>query len=151
MINSIQDYLNRASLTESKTKSLDSLRASTTNAEFRNQLESAINEKISGKVASSEITRPVNIKEEIKADPYRKKIFDASVEFESIFVNMMLKEMRKSVGKSGLISGGHAEEIFEDLLYDEYSKEISKNSSLGIAEQVYESLTRNLPLVDKKA
>jgi flagellar protein FlgJ len=150
-MNTIQDYMNRASLNDSRIKSLDSFRMpDKSNTEFRNILDEELQEKVTGKVSSSQVVKPINIKEEITADPYRKKVFDASVEFESIFVNMMLKEMRKTVPKNGLITGGHAEEIFEDLLYDEYAKEISKNSSLGIAEQIYESLTRSLPTIDKK-
>ncbi|TGM96702.1 rod-binding protein, partial [Leptospira dzoumogneensis] len=68
---------------------------------------------------------------------------------ESIFVKMMLKEMKSTVHKSGLIDGGYAEEIFEDMLYDEYSKNLSANSSLGLAEQIYQSLSSNLPPISK--
>ena len=63
---------------------------------------------------------------------------------------MMLSQMKKSVEKSGMIDGGHAEEIFEDMLYDEYAKNISKNESLGIAEEIYKSLSKSLPKVDLK-
>ena len=62
----------------------------------------------------------------------------------------MLSQMKKSVEKSGMIDGGHAEEIFEDMLYDEYAKNISKNESLGIAEEIYKSLSKSLPKVDLK-
>jgi len=44
-----------------------------------------------------------------------------------------------------MIHGGYAEDIFEDMLYDEYAKEISKNESLGIAEQIYSSMAKSLP------
>jgi len=58
-------------------------------------------------------------------------------EFESIFVNLMLKEMRKTVDKSGILDGGQAEDIFQDMLYDEYAKDMTKSARFGLADQVY--------------
>jgi peptidoglycan hydrolase FlgJ len=115
------------------------------NKSFEEVLKAQQIEKTQGTVSSADLVFPKNIKQEVAQDPYRKKLYDASVEFESIFVKMMLKEMKTSIHKSNLISGGHAEEIFEDMLYDEYAKNISKNDSVGIAEQVYSSLSSNLP------
>ena len=70
------------------------------------------------------------------------KLYEQCREFESIFVNMMLKEMRGTVEKSGLIDGGQAEEIFSDMLYDEYAKGMSTNAGFGLADSVYLELTR---------
>ena len=58
-------------------------------------------------------------------------------EFESIFVKTMLKTMKQSVQKSGLVDGGMAEDIFQDMLYDEYALSMSRNASFGIADQIY--------------
>jgi len=62
-------------------------------------------------------------------------------EFESIFVNMMVKEMRDTVGKGDLMNGGQAEEIFSDMLYDEYSKGMTKASNFGLADSIYRQLS----------
>ncbi|EKO76807.1 MULTISPECIES: rod-binding protein [unclassified Leptospira] len=151
-IDFIQDYTNRLNLVEKpEIKSLLDIENSNKekrNVSFPELLREEFNEKLSGKISSSEIRLPHNIKEEIAADPYRKKLYSVSVEVESIFVKMMLSEMKKTVGKSGLIDGGHAEEIFEDMLYDEYSKNLSSNSSLGLAEQIYQSYSSKLAPVD---
>jgi len=50
---------------------------------------------------------------------------------------MMLKTMRDSVQKSGLVDGGMAEDVFKDMLYDEYALSMSRNASFGIADQIY--------------
>ena len=146
--------LNRLNLGENSIQNIqrmnDSLKTSKSNSTFEEALQKEVNESIQGRVSTSSIRLPQNIKAEVAADPYRKKLFDASVEFESIFVKMMLSQMKKSVEKSGLIDGGHAEEIFEDMLYDEYAKNISKTESLGIAEEIYKSLSKSLPKVDLK-
>ncbi|EQA73089.1 rod binding protein [Leptospira noguchii serovar Panama str. CZ214] len=151
MIDSIKDYSNKLNLIEKpEVKSLLNLeKKGKSKFTFPEILQEEFNEKLSGKVSSSEIKLPHNIQDEIAADPYRKKLYSASVEFESIFVKMMLNEMKKTVEKSGLIDGGYAEEIFEDMLYDEYSKNLSSNSSLGLAEQIYQSLSSNLPPYQK--
>ncbi|WP_017851099.1 rod-binding protein [Leptospira interrogans serovar Szwajizak] len=145
MIDSIKDYSNKLNLIEKpEVKSLLNLEKQHKNkSTFPEVLREEFNEKLTGKVSSSEIKLPHNIQEEIAADPYRKKLYSVSVEFESIFVKMMLTEMKKTVNKSGLIDGGYAEEIFEDMLYDEYSKNLSSNSSLGLAEQIYQYLSFN--------
>ncbi|HMV78027.1 MAG TPA: rod-binding protein [Leptospiraceae bacterium] len=148
-MNIIQDYMNRLNLTDSRLKKAENLGKTQdeNGSSFQKTLNSVLPEKMEGKISSSMIKVPNNIKEETSKDPYRKKLFDASVEFESIFVKLMLKEMKNSVHKEGLIHGGHAEEIFEDMLYDEYAKNISQNESLGLAEEIYNTLSRNLPPV----
>jgi flagellar protein FlgJ len=54
----------------------------------------------------------------------------------------MLKAMRKTVQKNEMFHGGRAEEIFEDMLYDEYSLRLSRTSNLGIAQTMYDQLSR---------
>ncbi len=63
-------------------------------------------------------------------------------DFESIFVKMMVKEMRSSIDKSGLVSGGWAEDIFQDMLDDNYSQTIAKSAGLGVADQLYKQLSK---------
>jgi Rod binding domain-containing protein len=71
----------------------------------------------------------------------KSKLYEQCQEFESIFVKMMLKEMRNSVDKSdSLLSGGWAEDIYSDMLDDEYSKSIAKKAGFGLADQLYKQL-----------
>lgn len=145
----IQDYINRANLSDTK---LDRMKNSLSTESKNNRdtgFQQHLDDALQGKVAGSEIRTPTNIKDEIRKDPYRKKLFDASVEFESMFVKLMLSQMRKSIEKQNMISGGYAEEIFEDMLYDEYAKNISKNESLGIAEQIYNTMSKSLPPIQE--
>lgn len=66
-------------------------------------------------------------------------------DFQSIFVKQMLDSMRKTVNKEGLMSGGHAEEIFEDMLYDEYAEQISNTADLGLDDIMYQQLSQQKP------
>ncbi|MGE8719703.1 rod-binding protein [Leptospira terpstrae] len=154
-IHKIQDYSGR--LSRSQDESILNRMKSYSNdlekpkkqgqSDFQNLLET--HEELMGKVSSSSLRVPQNIREEIKEDPYRKKLYDASVEFESVFVKMMLKEMKNTIHKEKMIDGGYAEEIFEDMLYDEYAKNISQNESMGLAEEIYKQMSASLPPVNK--
>lgn len=59
-------------------------------------------------------------------------------EFESIFLAMMFKEMKKTVPDNGLIEASSGRKIFEDMHIDELSKEIANGDGLGIAEMLYQ-------------
>jgi peptidoglycan hydrolase FlgJ len=62
--------------------------------------------------------------------------------FEAIFVEQMLKSMRKNVQKSEFLHGGFAENVFEDMLYGEYAQKMSESGSFGFGKMLYESLSR---------
>ena len=73
----------------------------------------------------------------------KSKLYEQCQEFESIFLKMMLSEMQKTVDKSdSLISGGWAEEIYQDQLDDEYSKSMAKTANFGLADQLYRQLSK---------
>ncbi len=69
-----------------------------------------------------------------------KKLESACNDFESIFVLQMMKEMRKTVHKTGLTDGGMAEEIFQDML----DQERSKTATLGLGSLLFQQLSRGI-------
>ena len=73
-----------------------------------------------------------------------KKLYQACVDFESIFVKQMLDSMRSTVPKGGLFDGGMSREIFEDRLYDSYAEKISATAGLGLAKQMFEQIKETL-------
>ena len=83
-----------------------------------------------------------NIVSKYDKDFEKKRLRQVSEDFEALMINQMLKEMRKTVDKSGLIDGGMAEQIFEDMLYDEYAKEFSKTKTFGLADIIYNQMEK---------
>lgn len=67
-----------------------------------------------------------------------KELMDTLREFEGIFLHMMLKEMRKTVGDGGLIEKSQGSKIFEEMHIEELSKEMSKGEGMGIAKMMYD-------------
>jgi flagellar protein FlgJ len=66
-----------------------------------------------------------------------QKLQQVATEFESLFVKQMLDSMRDTLSKEDdLLSGGFAEEVFEDMLYEEYARMMAATGSLGIADLI---------------
>lgn len=77
-------------------------------------------------------------------DHERSRLKSAAEQMESIFVKKMFDAMRSSVHKEKFIDGGMAENIFEDMLYDEYAATMSKTKSIGIADMIVKQMDRYL-------
>lgn len=74
-----------------------------------------------------------------------KKIKEVSQEFESLFIEMMFKEMRKTINnKSTTEKESPGKEIFDDMLYTEYAKNTSKIGGFGLAKMIENSLNPQL-------
>lgn len=68
------------------------------------------------------------------------KINSASSEMESLFIQNMFKEMRASVPKGGMTSGGRAEEMFTEMLDAELAKAFSTSGGIGLSTMVRKQL-----------
>jgi peptidoglycan hydrolase FlgJ len=66
-------------------------------------------------------------------------------EFETLFVGMMLKSMRETVGKDKLTDGGHGEEIYRSLLDQEYAKSMTENGGVGLSAMLERQLVKPTP------
>ena len=62
--------------------------------------------------------------------------------FESYFLQIMFREMRKTdMRAGGIFAKSSAEEIFEDMLYEEYSKTAASHGGIGLADLLYHQLS----------
>jgi flagellar protein FlgJ len=71
-----------------------------------------------------------------------RELRKAANEFEAIFFEQLMKAMRRTVEKTGLISGGRAEEIFQGMLDEKYSEMMAQKDTLGISDLIYNELKR---------
>jgi flagellar protein FlgJ len=69
------------------------------------------------------------------------KLYEQCLELETFLVKTLISSMRSTVQKSGLIDEGFAGKMYEDMLYDEYAKDFTRNANFGLAEQAYLELT----------
>lgn len=68
------------------------------------------------------------------------ELMDVCKDFESYFVEMVMKEMKKTVHSS---EENEYTEYFGDTLYQEYAKNITDSGSIGLAQTLYDSMKRN--------
>ena len=73
-----------------------------------------------------------------------KKLKETCQEFESLFVSMMMKEMRKTVPDGGLLSSSFATDTYQDMFDEEISKAASKGNGIGIADAMYRQISAKL-------
>ena len=69
------------------------------------------------------------------------KLYEACRDFESMYVNMMLKEMRKTVPKEGFIPQSFEQNMFTSMFDEEVSKEVAHQGKLGLAEMLFKQLS----------
>ena len=65
-------------------------------------------------------------------------------QFESLFLNIMLKEMRKTVGRSGLL-GSDAMETYEQMFDQQIALGMSKAGGIGLAPFIEQQLNKTVP------
>ncbi len=70
-----------------------------------------------------------------------RELRQATQKFEAIFISMLLESMRKAVPRSGFLSGGFQEEVFQTMLDNSIAENMAtRGSGMGIAEMLYDSL-----------
>ncbi len=71
----------------------------------------------------------------------KERLKKACLELESVFWNQLLKAMRNTIQHGGFIGKGPGEELFMELLDQEYSAMIPSAQKNGLAEQLYRQLS----------
>ena len=100
--------------------------------------------KVTENISSDSISRIPSreaVLKEVAADPGKKKLYEASREFEAFFVEKVFREMKKNTGKSDFLDTGMAGEVFEDMLLTERVRAMNEQARFGLAEQMYTQLT----------
>ena len=71
-----------------------------------------------------------------------KELKEACVQFESYFLNMMFKSMRKTViSGEGIFQKSNAESIFQEMLDQEMTKKMANQGGIGLADMMYKQLS----------
>ena len=65
-------------------------------------------------------------------------------EFEGIFLEMMYKQMKAAVPKSGLIQSSAAQEIFESMLDEKLMEKAAGSGGAGLGDMLYKQLAARL-------
>ena len=71
------------------------------------------------------------------------ELMNACKEFEAYFLGVMFKQMRSSVSVgSTAIQKSQTENVFQEMLDEEYAKDAADKGSLGLANFMYKQMKR---------
>ncbi|MBT3197667.1 MAG: hypothetical protein HN842_09320 [Gammaproteobacteria bacterium] len=98
-------------------------------------INTATTANLQGQVSSTDDIRHLANRDENAA------LKEATKQFEALFVQMMLKSMRSTVGETDLFSSS-ATKTFEELQDSEFSKQIASIGGLGLTDQMVGSVMR---------
>lgn len=70
----------------------------------------------------------------------RGAIRKVAEEFESVFIGQMLGHMFSGIKTDDMFGGGPGEDIYRDLLIDEYGKQMSRSGGIGLADSIERQL-----------
>ena len=66
------------------------------------------------------------------------ELYQQALKLESYFVKIMLDSMRSTLGKNSLTGkDSFAGKMYDDMMYEELSRTMTKNAGLGLADQIY--------------
>ncbi|MDE4542789.1 rod-binding protein [Thermoanaerobacterium sp. R66] len=74
----------------------------------------------------------------------KQKLKEACIDLEAVFVNQMLTEMRNTIPKDPLTGDDFATDVFTTMMYDNYAKSIAQNSGIGLADEMYNQLSKKI-------
>lgn len=109
---------------------------------------SQINSQLSGFINSSakDIAKQDSFKnalEKAMEEKDEKELKKACQEFEGYYLQQLFKEMRRTVPEGTLLEKSQGREIFEDMLYEEYAKDIAQGKGVGLSDLLYKQLSKN--------
>ncbi len=72
----------------------------------------------------------------------KSELYKVSQDFEALFIKQMLDVMRKTLHKEDdLLGGGLGQDVYEDMLYDQYAKKMAATAQFGLADMIYRQMS----------
>ncbi len=80
-------------------------------------------------------------------DDKRTQLTRATQEFESVFIGLLLKQMRKSMaGQNAMFGNSQEAKLYQDMADDASAQQMSKVGTFGLSKVMFESMKHVLPV-----
>lgn len=66
----------------------------------------------------------------------------AAADFETFFLTQVIGHMFAGVRTDGMFGGGHGEDVFRPMLFQEYANAISQQGGIGLADTVMREMLK---------
>ncbi len=74
----------------------------------------------------------------------QEQLKESCKDFESVLLNYMIAQMRKTVPETGFLNSSMGSKIFTDMMFEEIAMTIAKSGGIGLGDMLYESLSGQL-------
>ncbi|MGM0380773.1 MAG: rod-binding protein [bacterium] len=78
---------------------------------------------------------------DVQVDDGKEALEEAAEGMEGLFVNLLVKQMRKTVPDNKLLDGGQGGKMFREQLDKKYANLIAREKDFGIASAIYDQLS----------
>lgn len=78
-----------------------------------------------------------------KRDP-EAALKQVSKDFEAIYINMLLKSMRKTVPDTGLFGNDSASDTYQEMFDEQLAVQMSQGQGFGLADVIYRQLSKEV-------
>jgi flagellar protein FlgJ len=75
------------------------------------------------------------------------KIKQACQDFEAVFLNFMLKQMRETVPQSDLTGHDPGKPLYQGMMDEELSRQMAAGGGMGLADMLYRQFTEHGPKI----
>ena len=96
-------------------------------------------------VELAKLNANVKLTDEQAREKRDKELRQACAAFEGMFMDMMMKTMRKASMESSLIKKSNGEKIFTEMLDQQYVDILAKTPNTGLGETLYKHLKETMP------
>lgn len=80
----------------------------------------------------------------------QKELKNACKQFEGIMLDILYKQMKATINRSGLVEADPGREVFESMLDESMMESASQISTFGLADSLYKQLSRQSAASVKK-
>ncbi len=70
----------------------------------------------------------------------REKLKKSCADFESVFIQQLLKSMRQTMMRSDFMGNGIGKDVYESLLDQELSQSLARRGGLGLGKMIYDRM-----------
>ena len=71
-----------------------------------------------------------------------EKAKQTAQEFEAQFLAQMISHMFEGIETDGMFGGGHGEEMYRSLMFDEFGKALARAGGIGLADAVQREILK---------
>jgi peptidoglycan hydrolase FlgJ len=89
--------------------------------------------------------KAMSAEDKAKEEAYQRKLNAAAEDFEAVFLSQMLQHMFDGIEPDETFGGGHAEEVYQSFMVEEYGKIIARSGGIGMKDHVLRQMEQVSP------